>query len=82
MFECEFLITKTFQSKMKMFSRKLLISFLILTQNSARGGSNGYSESIFGAKLRKIGIPLHIPVLLLKVGYKGVNSVHYKDMLS
>ena len=26
----------------------------------------------FGAKIRKIGIPLHNPVLLYKMGYKGV----------
>ena len=26
----------------------------------------------FGAKLRKIDIPLHIPILLLKVGFEGV----------
>ena len=34
-----------------------------------RGGSNEYSQSIcFGAKIRKIGIPLHTPVLLYKCG--------------
>ena len=26
----------------------------------------------FGAKIRKIGIPLHTPVCYIKVGYKGV----------
>ena len=26
----------------------------------------------FGAKIRKIGIPLHTPVLLYKMGFKGL----------
>ena len=26
----------------------------------------------FGAKIRKIGIPMHTPVLLIKVGFEGV----------
>ena len=29
----------------------------------------------FGAKIRKIGIPLHTPVLLYKVGFKGYSHV-------
>ena len=32
----------------------------------------------FGAKIRKIGIPLHSPVLLYKSGFQGV--IHYTDM--
>ena len=28
----------------------------------------------FGAKIRKIGLPLHTPVLLYKVGFKGVDA--------
>ena len=32
----------------------------------------------FGAKIRKIGIPLHTPVLLYKSGVQG--GVHYTDM--
>ena len=34
----------------------------------------------FGAKIRKIGIPLHTPVLLNKSGVQG--GVHYTDMFS
>ena len=34
----------------------------------------------FGAKIRKIGIPLHTPVLLYKSGVQG--SIHVTDMLS
>ena len=30
----------------------------------------------FGAKIRKIGIPLHTPVCYIKVGYKGVYILH------
>ena len=38
-----------------------------------RGGSNEYPQSIFGAKIRKIDIPLHTQVLLynIKVGFGG-----------
>ena len=32
----------------------------------------------FGAKIRKIGIPLHTPVLLYKSGVQG--AIHYTDM--
>ena len=34
----------------------------------------------FGAKIRKIGIPLHTPVLLYKSGVQG--GIHYTDMIS
>ena len=34
----------------------------------------------FGAKIRKIGIPLHTPVLLYKSGVQG--GIHYMDMFS
>ena len=34
----------------------------------------------FGAKIRKIGIPLHSPVLLYKSGVQG--GIHVTDMLS
>ena len=33
-----------------------------------------------GAKIRKIGIPLHTPVLLYKSGVQG--GIHYTDMFS
>ena len=34
----------------------------------------------FGAKIRKIGIALHTPVLLYKSGVQG--GIHYTDMFS
>ena len=34
----------------------------------------------FGAKIRKIGIPVHTPVLLYKSGVQG--RIHYMDMFS
>ena len=34
----------------------------------------------FGAKISKIGIPLHTPVLLYKSGVQG--GIHYTDMFS
>ena len=34
----------------------------------------------FGAKIRKIGIPLHTPVLLYKRGVQG--GIHYTDVFS
>ena len=34
----------------------------------------------FGAKIRKLGIPLRTPVLLHKGGVQG--GIHYTDMLS
>ena len=33
-----------------------------------QGGSNEYPQSLFWSKIRKIGIPLHTPVLLYKSG--------------
>ena len=55
-----------------------MIFFLIFAQNidcgyslepPRRGGSNVYPQSMFWRKkIRKIGIPLHTPVLLCKSG--------------
>ena len=39
-----------------------------LLRKHARGGSNEYPQSMFWSKIRKIGIPLHTPVLLYKSG--------------
>ena len=44
------------------------------TELSRRGGSNEYPQSMLWI-LRKIGIPLYIPVLLYKIGVYGVR--HY-----
>ena len=65
------------------FQKKNFDIFLIFAQNTdcgytleppPRGGSNKYGTHnlCFEAKIRKIGIPLHIPVLLYKSGVRGV----------
>ena len=59
------------------FNQKIFYSFLVFAQNidcgytlepPRRGGSNEYPQSMFWGKKRKIGLPLHIPVLLYKSG--------------
>ena len=46
-----------------------------------RGGSNEYPHCMFWCKkIRKIGLPLHTPVLLYKSGVHG--DIHYTDMFS
>ena len=66
-----------FRSKIDNFQKKIFYIFLIFAQNidcgytlepPRRGGSNEYPQSMFGAKIRKIGIPLYTPVLLYKSG--------------
>ena len=63
--------------KLKIHEQKKIDIFLIFAQNidcgytlepPRRGGSNGYPQSMFWRKIRKIGIPLHTPVLLYKTG--------------
>ena len=74
--------------KVENFQLKNFDIFLIFAQNiycgymlelPRRGGSNEY-PLCFGAKIRKIGIPLHTPVLLYKSGVPG--GIHYRDMFS
>ena len=57
---------------MKIFSRNILIFFLIFVRNidcgytleqSRRGGSNEYHNLCFVAKIRLIGIPMSTPIL-------------------
>ena len=60
----------------------MLIFFLFLPKNidcgytlepTRCGGSNEPTHNLcFGSKIRKIGIPLHTPVLHIKVGFRGV----------
>ena len=59
------------------FQWKFLDIFLIFAQNidcgytlepPRRGGSNEYPQSMFWSKNKKIGLPLHTPVLLYKSG--------------
>ena len=40
-----------------------------------RGDFNKYPQSMFGAKIRKIGTPLYTPVLLFNSGVSG--GIHY-----
>ena len=63
------------------FEKKSFDSFLNFAQNidcghtlepPRRGSSNEYPQSILGSKIRKIGKPLHTPVLLHKSGVQGV----------
>ena len=69
------------------FQLKNFDIFLIFAQNivcgcmldpSSRGGSNEYPQSMFWSKNKKIGIPLHTPVLLYKNGFKG--GIYYTEM--
>ena len=56
--------------------------FLIFAQNIDCGYTLEPSTHnlCFGAKIRKIGIPLHTPVLLYKGGVQV--GIHYTDMFS
>ena len=58
--------------KMKIISRKKFDIFLIFAQNIDCGYTLEHASSThnvcFGAKIRKIGIPLQTPVLLYKSG--------------
>ena len=69
---------------MKIFIRKILIFFLIFAQNIDCWYTLAVLTSThnlcFGAKIRKIGIPLHTPALLYKSGVQG--GIHYTDMFS
>ena len=66
---------------MKIFSGIIFDIILIFAENidcgytlesPRRGGSNEYPQSMFSAKIRKIGIPLQTPVLLYKSRVQGV----------
>ena len=71
-------------SQIKNFQLKKFDIFLIFAQKidcgyalepPRRGGSNEYPQSMFWSKNKKIGIPLHTPVLLHKSGVRGY-SLH------
>ena len=58
--------------KLKNFSRKFLIFFFIFAQNIDCGYTLEPPRRVcFGAKTRKIDIPLHTPILLYKSGVQG-----------
>ena len=66
--------------KIENFLWKIFDIFIIFAQNidseytlePPRRGANEYPNLCFGAKMRKIGISLHTPVLLYKSGVQGV----------
>ena len=68
--------SKFFGCKNENFHWKKNDIFLIFAQNI----DFGYTLEPRGAKIRKIGIPLHTPVLLCKSGVQG--GIHYTDMFS
>ena len=74
-----------FRSKIDNFQLKKINIFLVFAQNidcgyalepPRRGGSNEYPQSMFWSKIRKIGLPLHTPVLLYKSGVQGGYTLH------
>ena len=65
--------------KIEHFQQKKNDIFLIFAQNIDYGYTNSHNLC-FGAKVRKIGIPLHTPVLLYESGIQG--GIQYTDMLS
>ena len=68
-----------FRSKIDNFQRKIFDIFLIFAQNIEAVLTSTHNLC-FEAKIRKIGIPLHTPVLLYKSGVQG--GIHYTDMFS
>ena len=62
--------------KTENFIRKILIFFLFLLKAVLTSTHN----LCFGAKIRKIGIPLHTPVLLYKSKVQG--GKYYTEMFS
>ena len=70
-----------FRSKIDNFQRKIFDIFLIFAQNIDCGYTLTSTHNLcFGAKIRKIGIPLRTPVLLYKSGVQG--GIHCTDMFS
>ena len=61
------------------FMLKIFDIFLIFAQNIDCGTTSTHNLC-FGAKIRKIGIPLQTSVFLYKNGVQG--GIHYMDMFS
>ena len=59
---------------------RLWVPVLTSTHNLSEAVLTGTHNLCFGAKIRKIGIPLHTPVLLYKGGIQG--GIHVIDMFS
>ena len=70
---------KNFQ--LKFFSQNIDCGYTL--EPPRRCGSNEYPQSIFGAKIRKICIPLQTPVLLYKSGVQGgiLLRICYHDVI-
>ena len=69
--------------KKENFQQKNFDIFLIFAQNIDCGYTFEPPRThnlCFGAKIRKIGIPLHTPVLLYKSGVQG--GIYYTDLFS
>ena len=66
--------------KKENFHLKNFDIFLIFAQNIAEAVLTSTHNLCFGAKIRKIGIPPHTPVLLYKSGIQG--GIHFTDMFS
>ena len=61
------------------FQQKKFDIFLIFAQNIDCGYTMPSTHNLcFGAKLRKIGKPLHTPILLYESGVQG--GIHFTDM--
>ena len=81
--------TEIFKVAKNEIFQKFLLFFLFLLKTYIVGTRyNCLAEAVltspnnlcFGAKIRKIGIPLHTPVLLYKSGVIG--GTHFTDMFS
>ena len=70
----------TERKKKKQKKKTCFDIFLIFAQNKNCGYTLEPPRLCYGAKIRKIGIPLHIPVLPYKSGVQG--GIHYTDMFS
>ena len=60
------------------FAHNIGCGYTLELEPPRRGGSNEYPQSMFWSKNKKIGIPLHIPVLLYKRGVQG--GIYYMDL--
>ena len=64
------------EEKIENFIGKFLIFFLFLLKTYIVGTLISTQNLCFGAKLRKIGIPLHTPVFLYKSGVQWGYTLH------
>ena len=62
------------------FAQNINCGYMLELPRPAEAVPTSTHNLCFGAKIRKIGIPLQTPVLLYKSGVKG--GIHYMDMFS